>query len=290
MTWVVKASSRSSSWSCSRESNLRHRQKGERLASRKAIDYAVQIAHGLAAAHDKGVVHRDLKPENLFVLPDGRVKILDFGLARKVEVLQAEDNTASFENEDTGTRAGTVVGTVGYMSPEQVRGEVLDPRSDIFSLGSVIYEMVSGGRAFLGRTAVEIQYAILNCEPSPIATAEAPVAAALERIVHRCMEKSREERFRSAHDLAFALESLSETRESSSVSVVPGSHRSRRVFGPPRGRRAGDGAAGGSAPFEPSRRRATGSRRLSICPLRDRCGLEGLARLVARRKDPCLCG
>jgi Tol biopolymer transport system component len=205
---------------------LRDRLDGTTLPARKAIDFAVQIAHGLAAAHDKDIVHRDLKPENLFVTRDGRVKILDFGLARKVETLDSEAATGSFGTPRIPTEPGAVVGTVGYMSPEQVRGDVLDARSDLFSFGAILYEMLSGKRAFRAATAVETMHAILKSEPPPLSAVEPPPSAALERIVHRCLEKSRDERFRSAHDLAFALEALSDVR-SSVVAQIRAPGRSR---------------------------------------------------------------
>jgi eukaryotic-like serine/threonine-protein kinase len=199
---------------------LRDRLDGEALPSRKAVEYAVQIAHGLAAAHDSGIVHRDLKPENVFVTRDGRVKILDFGLARKIERLESGEPTGSFAPPTAATEPGTVLGTVGYMSPEQVRGEVLDARSDIFSFGVILYEMLAGRRAFQGGSAVETMHAILKSDPAPLSSLDAPAPAALERIVQRCIEKSREERFRSAHDLAFALEALSDVR-SSALATLP---------------------------------------------------------------------
>jgi Tol biopolymer transport system component len=199
------------------------------LSARKAVEYAVQIARGLAAAHAKGIVHRDLKPENVFVTRDGRVKILDFGLARQTMAYGAVDATASptFERH---TDPGTVLGTAGYMSPEQVRGETGDHRSDIFSFGCVLYEMVSGRRAFQAGTAAETMTAILREEPpelvSPTAVAAPP---ALVRIVHHCLEKQADERFQSARDVAFALEALSTTSAStSSAPAIAGDARPMR--------------------------------------------------------------
>jgi len=208
---------------------LRERLDGTPLAPRKAIDFAVQITHGLAAAHDNDIVHRDLKPENLFVTRDGRVKILDFGLARKVETLGSEETTGSFGTPTVPTEPGAVLGTVGYMSPEQVRGDVLDPRSDIFSFGVILYEMLSGKRAFRCPTAVETMHAILKSEPPPLSAVVPPPPPALERIVHRCLEKSRDERFRSAHDLAFALEALSDVRSSVVAPLPPAPARARAL-------------------------------------------------------------
>jgi len=188
---------------------LRDELRGGPLPPRKAAECAAQAAEALAAAHDKGVVHRDLKPENLFVTRDGRLKILDFGLARE-ERGQAE---AAAETESPTlvreTDPGAVVGTVGYMSPEQVRGEVVDHRSDIFSLGCVLQELLTGRRAFARDTAAETMTAILREEPEPLASSGRTVPPALERIVAHCLEKKKEQRFQSARDLAFDLASLS---------------------------------------------------------------------------------
>ena len=173
------------------------------LALRKAIDYARQIAEGLAAAHDKGIVHRDLKPDNLFVTSEGRVKILDFGLAK---LTQPADDAARHTGPLTETGPGTVMGSAGYMSPEQVRGETVDHRSDIFSFGAVLYEMVTGHPAFTRETAADTMAAILKEDPPE--PSSAPIAPALGRIVTHCLEKAREARFQSAHDLAFDLQSL----------------------------------------------------------------------------------
>jgi eukaryotic-like serine/threonine-protein kinase len=187
---------------------LRDRIGGTPLPVRKAIDFATQIARGLSAAHDKGIVHRDLKPENVFVTKDGRVKILDFGLAKTVggeALTEAETNTHGM----AGTDAGTVLGTTGYMSPEQVRAQPLDHRSDIFSFGSVLYEMLSGRRAFRGASAVETMSAILKEDPPELSETNRNLPPALERIVSHCLEKNPEERFQSARDIAFDLEQLS---------------------------------------------------------------------------------
>jgi Tol biopolymer transport system component len=188
--------------------SLRQRLGEGAIAQRKAIEIALQIARGLAAAHDRGIVHRDLKPENVFLCRDGRVKILDFGLAK----LQAASLSASeMGNAQTLTRntdPGVVLGTAGYMSPEQVRGQPADARSDLFAFGAILYEMLSGRRAFPGATAADVMTAILTHEPPQLATALPPVSPALERLVRHCLEKQPEERARSAHDLAFDLESL----------------------------------------------------------------------------------
>jgi eukaryotic-like serine/threonine-protein kinase len=184
---------------------LRQRLGGGPLPARKAVDYAVQIAQGLAAAHEKGIVHRDLKPENLFVTRDGRVKILDFGLAKLRPAL--DPDAPRKEGDSTATGAGVVLGTIGYMSPEQVRGEPADPRSDVFALGSVLYEMLSGRRPFSGETAAEVMTAILKEDPPELAKPDVP--AGLERVVRRCLEKRPEERFQSARDIGFAMEAAS---------------------------------------------------------------------------------
>jgi serine/threonine protein kinase/Tol biopolymer transport system component len=183
---------------------LRDLMKRGPLPSRTAIDYGVQIARGLAGAHDKGITHRDLKPENLFITKDGRLRILDFGLAKLTHA------PSSYEPGQAATEAGLVMGTVGYMSPEQVRGEPADSRADIFSYGAVLYEMLCGQRAFQAPTSAETMSAILNQDPPSISQLLPATPPALQRVVHRCLEKNRELRFQSASDLAFALEALSD--------------------------------------------------------------------------------
>jgi len=189
---------------------LRERLRSGSIATRKALDYALQIAHGLAAAHEKGIIHRDLKPDNLFVTKDGRVKILDFGLAK---LTQADPGAGSHTSMPTvthgATEAGVVMGTAGYMSPEQVRGIALDPRSDIFSFGAILYEMLSGKRAFHGDTAADTMSSILKEDPPEFNETNRNVSPALERIVQHCLEKNPESRFHSASDIAFDLEHLS---------------------------------------------------------------------------------
>ncbi len=179
------------------------------LPHRKVIDYATQIAKGLAAAHDKGIVHRDLKPDNVFVTRDGRVKILDFGLAKLTQAGAAVEVETALAQAGPQTSAGTVLGTVGYMSPEQVRGQTVDHRSDIFSFGVVLYEMLTGRRAFRGDSAVETMNAILKEDPAPAGDQGQPLPPALDRIVLHCLEKNPEERFQSARDIAFDIEALS---------------------------------------------------------------------------------
>src|SRR5450830_1626811 len=181
---------------------------GGRLPPRKAIEYALQIARGLAAAHEKGIIHRDLKPENLFVLKDGRVKILDFGLAKLTHIDSKPDATG-LPTATSGTEPGVVLGTLGYMSPEQVKGKPADARSDIFSFGAILYEMLSGQRAFHGDSAAETMSAILREEPPDLSATNQSISPGLERIVRHCIEKNPEQRFHSAHDLAFDLEALS---------------------------------------------------------------------------------
>jgi Tol biopolymer transport system component len=188
---------------------LRQQLKRDPLQARKAVDYGVQIAHGIAAAHEKGIVHRDLKPENLFITQGGRVKILDFGLAKLIQPQQEMDPaspTVAF-----ATEPGMVMGTAGYMSPEQVRGQAVDHRADIFAFGAILYEMLAGTRAFQRSTSADTMAAILNEDPPRISQLAQSTPQELQRVVHRCLEKRPEQRFQSASDLAFALEALWET-------------------------------------------------------------------------------
>jgi len=186
------------------------RQKlGSPLPQRKIVEYALQIAKGLAAAHDKGIIHRDLKPENLFVTNDGRVKILDFGLAKLTQPEVADESSKLATRASPESTPGTILGTMGYMSPEQVRGKSPDHRTDIFAFGVILYEMITGRRAFHGETAADTLSAILGKEPPEISGSNSNLSPAMTRIVEHCMEKNPVQRFQSMHDVAFYLETLS---------------------------------------------------------------------------------
>src|SRR5579872_6953954 len=206
---------------------LRDRMAGGAMPLRKATEYAAQVAHGLAAAHDKGIVHRDLKPENIFVCRDGRTKILDFGLA-KLTAPEAGDATATNLDLRDQTGEGVVLGTVGYMSPEQVRGEKADERSDVFSFGAVLYEMLSGERAFAGGSSADRASAILKEDPPDLRATGRNIPPAMERIVRHCLEKSRDERFQSARDLGFHLETVLTDSEPNAAASFP--LQKKRIF------------------------------------------------------------
>jgi serine/threonine protein kinase len=184
-----------------RGQTLRDRMNGGALPVRAAVSYAVEIAHGLFAAHHLDVVHRDLKPENVFITDDERVKILDFGLAK------CRNETLGMPHQDSSvsTQPGTILGTVGYMSPEQVRGASTDGRSDIFSLGVILHEMISGNAPFHGDSAIETLHAILK-DDAPVLPHREGISAELEHVIRHCLEKSPDARFQSARDLAFVLE------------------------------------------------------------------------------------
>jgi len=206
---------------------LRELLKDNPLGVRRATDYGLQIAKGLSAAHEKGIVHRDLKPENIFVTTDGRVKILDFGLAKQS---LADTGNSSGLTQTVQTVPGVVLGTVGYMAPEQVRGQPADSRSDLFSFGSVLYEMLSGKRAFHGDTPADMMSAILKEDPPELIETGRQIPPALEGIVRHCLEKNPQNRFQSAHDLAFNLEQLSHAPGSSASHALVSTGPRRAVW------------------------------------------------------------
>jgi serine/threonine protein kinase len=201
---------------------LRERLRPGPLPQRKAMEITSQIAKGLGAAHERGIVHRDIKPENTFISSNGHVKILDFGLSS----VSTQESAPSDSTITLKTASGIILGTAAYMSPEQARGHAVDSRSDIFSLGSVLYEMLSGQRPFKGNSYADLISAILREDPAPLPS-ELKILPALDRIVRRCLEKSPAERFQSARDLAFQLDSLVSNIESGSGAVVPDLHLGR---------------------------------------------------------------
>ena len=211
---------------------LRARLNSGPLPVRKAVDYGLQMVRGLAAAHDHGILHRDLKPENIFITRDGHVKILDFGLAKLTMPEPGGPGTSTQATLDSVTSRGVLLGTLGYMSPEQCRGAVIDARSDIFSFGAVLYEMISGKRPFGGDTTADTISSILKEEPPDLAGTGRDVPPLLERIVHHCLEKDPLARFQSARDIAFALESLSSisaTAAMSTPAIARSGTRKRRL-------------------------------------------------------------
>lgn len=213
--------------------SMRARLKRGPIPERKAIDYVAQAAHGLAAAHKRGIVHRDLKPENLFLTNDGRVKVLDFGLAKlmRPDLMRPEE-------EDTiticATEIGATMGTIGYMAPEQVRGDPADHRADVFALGAILYELLTGKRAFVGATTYEISHRILNEDPPPLSASGRAVPPSLAAIMHRCLEKRPEERFQNAEDLSFAL--VTSTSEEMIAQSIPARRGLRSVLARNQGR------------------------------------------------------
>jgi serine/threonine protein kinase/Tol biopolymer transport system component len=209
---------------------LRDRLQEGALPVRKAIDVAVQAARGVAAAHEKGIIHRDLKPANIFLTTDGRVKILDFGLAKLTEKQASAPGETQGATLTAGgaTEPGVVLGTIGYMSPEQVRGKPADARSDIFALGTILYEMLSGQRAFQKDTSAETMAAILKEEPPELSGEGKKIPPGVDRIVRHCMEKNPGERFQSARDLAFHLESLSGASTANTPALGVRKHVHRR--------------------------------------------------------------
>jgi serine/threonine protein kinase len=196
-----------------------------RLPQRRTIEYAAQLAKGLAAAHERGIVHRDLKPENIFITNNGHLKILDFGLAKQTGIQKTGADETTLAATDH-TSAGVLLGTVGYMSPEQVRGGPVDARTDIFAFGAVLYEMLTGLRAFKRNSSVETMTAILKEEPSEMSsTGDAFISPGLQRVVRHCLEKHPSQRFQSAKDLTFALENLDVNSSSIQAAAILNSAR-----------------------------------------------------------------
>jgi len=210
--------------------SLRERLRSSPLPVRKAMDFASQLARGLAAAHEKGIIHRDLKPENLFLTRDGRLKVLDFGLAKLLDTPTAIGGSMA-PTVAGATDRGTILGTLGYMAPEQLRGRPVDHRADIFSFGAILYETLSGRRAFHGETSADTISAILNHDPPELAATSRNIPPVLERLVRHCLEKNPEERFQSARDIAYDLEQIS-SASSTNSEVAPIQHRRSRWIYP----------------------------------------------------------
>jgi dipeptidyl aminopeptidase/acylaminoacyl peptidase len=210
---------------------LRERMVGSALSPRRAIDYAVQIAQGLAAAHDKGIVHRDLKPDNIFITKEGRLEILDFGLAKLTGPAEIPEEASAAPTQMEETAPGVVIGTIAYMSPEQARGKPADHRSDIFNLGIILYEMLSGRRPFKGESSVDTLMAIAKEDPPDLSQVRPGIPPGLERVVHHCLEKNPEERFQSTRDLAFDLEALQGSGSGAARAVAGPAPRPRLLLG-----------------------------------------------------------
>ncbi len=206
---------------------LRDRLDSGPIPQKQVVDFAMQVARGLSAAHERGIIHRDLKPENVFVTKDGHVKILDFGLAKRTEQRTEEETNAPTQSK--GTEPGTVMGTMGYMSPEQVRGYPVDHRSDIFAFGTILYEMLSGRKAFKRDTAADTMSAILKEEPPELSESGRNIPVALDHVVRHCLEKDPNNRFQGAKDIVFALSEASGSTSASGVQTTAPTPRRRRV-------------------------------------------------------------